>query len=675
MKFNTDLPHAEYLSTPEQARSLAAYIRRLPATFENRIALDTETTGLHIMRDIPVYFSVSDGKSRWCLPSEFLLDGIFDDLLADPSRWWVFANAKFDMHMFYNYGQLIRGKCLDIIVMCWLWDENRKAIGALGLKEQTRDYMQFNMVSFEETFSVKGRDVATALLSAPEHLVSHYASGDAYWTWQLSEFHFQNLSKLSFFKSYTAWEYYLDVELPFTTTLWRMERRGFYLDIPYLEAMRPKLEQQIDEAQREINRWAGRPINVSSPKQLQQLLYTDLKLKPIKWTKGGTTGNQQPSTDEETLNMYAAKGIPQVTSILRFREAQKLLSTYVNGLLSAAVDSRVHCTNMQTGTDTGRLAVRDPNLQNIPAKSEDGKLIRGAFRATPGNKLLVKDYSQVEMRLMAHFANDQRMIRAINTGQDLHCYTVSEMMGKPYAHAVAAKIVDGNHEIELENAARKLMKSDDSISSDEAISCIKMMVDNPDYCKELLDLRRAAKAVGFGLIYGIGPGKLSNELGVTVADAKDKMDKYFKVFSNVKKFIDGQKLKAKTREDHAVQTILGRFRRLDQINSSNRAWASAEERRSVNAPIQGSAADVCKLAMVNIDQHPELGGDSLDGGAYGFKQLLQVHDELIQEGPDNPDILRYVNDLTTKLMEDPGVSLSVSLAVEGGVADTWLEAK
>jgi DNA polymerase-1 len=249
------------------------------------------------------------------------------------------------------------------------------------------------------------------------------------------------------------------------------------------------------------------------------------------------------------------------------------------------------------------------------------------------------------------------------------------MMGKPYAHAVAAKIVDGNHEINLEGAAKKLMKSDDSISSDEAISCIKMMVDSPDYCKELLDLRRAAKAVGFGLIYGIGPGKLSNELGVTVADAKDKMDKYFKVFSNVKKFIDGQKLKARTREDHAVQTILGRFRRLDQINSTNRAWASAEERRSVNAPIQGSAADVCKLAMVNIDRHPELGGDSLDGGAYGFKQLLQVHDELIQEGPDNPDILKYVNELTTKLMEDPGISLSVALAVEGGVADTWLEAK
>ena len=681
MRFVTSVPDAIYISTYEEALALARYLLTKPTGFETRLALDTETTGLNIMKDFPVFWSLSDGKDRWCLTSELLVGDIFDLLFNDVNRWWVFANAKYDLHMLANFGKHIAGPALDIIVMCWLIDENRKNRAGLGLKEQTRDICGYNMKSFKDTFNIKSEsDIAIEMLTAPTHIVANYASGDAYWTWVLSEDHANTLRDLPFFASYSGWDYYIDIEVPFTKTLWRMERRGFPIDAEYLLSLRPSLEQKVITCQEEINHWAGRPINVSSPKQLQKLLYDDLGLTPVKWTKGGTTGNQQPSTDEETLDIYAEQGIPQVQKIVEYRQAKKLIGTYIDGIIEKLHNGRVHCTMNQTGTDTGRLAVNDPNLQNIPAKSEEGKKIRGAFVASRGNKLLVYDYSQVEMRLMAHMSGDPKMISAIRNDLDLHCFTVGEMMNKPYSHAVCAKIVDDQKGVEdLEYAVKKAIKatkaSAEPLNETDAITLVKQLYAAPDYVHEMINLRKAAKAVGFGLIYGIGPSKLAGELMTTKQNAADKIEQYFRVFPYVKKFIDTTKATTKARSDHTVQTLLGRHRRLTMINSRNRMISSQEERRCVNVLAQGGASDIARLAMNSIDQDPLLGGGRLEGGELGIQMLLQIHDEIIQDCPDNEDALRIGAERTKYIMSNPGIELSVPLEVSGGSAESWLHAK
>lgn len=683
-RFNVGVPPPIIIDNEKDAQNLLYSFLARPAGWDTRLALDTETTGLDIVRDYPIFWSLSDGINRWFLTVDLLWSGIFNPLFTDPLRWWVFANAKYDLHMLYNIQvPVIAGPCVDIIVMCWLRDENRKERGDLGLKEQTRDYMDFKMKPFKEVFNLKSeKDTARALLNAPQSVTANYASGDAYWTWQLSEEHHAFLNALEFFPGYTALQYYFDVELPFTKTLWRMERRGFMIDLEYLQGLKPELERVIDKAQRDINHWAGRPINTNSPKQLQELLYEDLGLEPIKWTKGGKTGVQQPSTDQETLEAYAELGVPQATSIVAYRQASKLLSTYVEGLSSKiGPDGKLHCTMKQTGTDTGRLATENPSLQNIPVKTEMGKKIRGAFVGSAGEKLLVYDYSQIEMRIMAHSSGDVKMIGAINSGMDLHCYTVSEVMGMPYAYAVGAKIL-GDVEPEERNedfrsyAIKKLVKSDPESTPESAKRVVDELWKDEPRVKKLVGMRRDAKAVGFGLIYGIGPKKLGHDLGVSPTEAKGKIEQYFSIFRRVEAHIAEQKRRVHESEDHAVQTILGRFRRLPKITSANRAISSMAERQANNAPIQGSAADICKLAMIVIDRDPYLGGDCLEGGALGTQLLLQVHDELIQTVPDIPELLEEAGRRTRDIMVSPnGLQLKVSLAVEGKTANSWMEAK
>lgn len=683
-RFNVAVPLPKMIDNEVEARELLYYLLNRPKGWEGRLAIDTETTGLNIMSDYPIFWSLSEGKHRWCLTVDLLWSGIFNPLFEDADRWWVLANAKYDMHMLCNiHVPILAGPWVDIIVLCWLRDENRKERGDLGLKEQTRDYMEYKMKPFAEVFNLRSeKDVARALINAPIETTAQYASGDAYWTWHLSEEHYQYLNALEFFPGYTAFEYYLNVELPFTKTLWRMERRGFPIDVPYLQALRPKLEEIMDLSQREINHWAGKPINTNSPKQLQDLLYVDLGLEPIKWTKGGKSGVQQPSTDQETLEIYADQGVPQARSIVAYRQASKLLSTYIDGLIEKiAPDGNLHCSMKQTGTDTGRLATENPSLQNIPVKSDMGKLIRGGFVASQNEKLLVFDYSQIEMRIMAHMSGDKKMISAINSGMDLHCYTVSEIMGMPYAYAVGAKIVgdkepEDRDETFREKCIKKVCNSDPESTPESARRVVNELWNDEGKIKTLVGMRRDAKAVGFGLIYGIGPKKLGNDLGVSVGEAKGKISQYFSIFGRVEEHILEQKKRAFEREDHSVQTILGRFRRLPKITSSNRAISSMAERQANNAPIQGSAADICKMAMIIIDQDEMLGGDCLAGGLLGTRQLLQVHDEIIQAVPDDRQIIDEASERTRSIMVSPkGLKLKVSLAVDGKDARNWMEAK
>ena len=404
---------------------------------------------------------------------------------------------------------------------------------------------------------------------------------------------------------------YADIELPLAGVLSRMERIGVRIDRSELQRLSTMMETEIARLTADIHRLAGRPFNISSPQQLGDVLFDDLKLPaPVKYGKGKTR-----STAADILEALAPEH-EIVRQVLEYRQLTKLKGTYVDAL-PAQIDpttGRLHTSFNQAGAATGRLSSSNPNLQNIPMRTALGREIRAAFIPREGWKLLVADYSQIELRLLAHFSDDPLLLEAFRNGEDIHTRTASEVLG------------------------------------------VSPLLVTPD-------ARRAAKAVNFGIVYGISGFGLAQQLGIPRAEAEKYIKNYFARYAGVRTFID--KTIAEVRLSGVTHTMFGRERPIPDINSRNANSRGFAERTAVNSPLQGTAADLIKLAMVRID-------GLLSAGSYKSAMLLQVHDELVFECP--PEELPAVSDMVKQQME--GVcDLKVPLLVDVGVGVNWRDAK
>jgi DNA polymerase I len=400
---------------------------------------------------------------------------------------------------------------------------------------------------------------------------------------------------------------YEKIDLPLVPVLARMEQAGVKIDCDMLKELSVDLETQCDAKAREIHEKAGVEFNINSPKQLGDVLFNKLNLpKPVKYGKG-----KMISTAVDVLEeLSETHEVPRL--VLDYRQLSKLKSTYVDTLpqLIDCKTERVHTTFNQTGTSTGRLSSTNPNLQNIPIRTELGREIRAAFIAEPGNVLLSADYSQIELRLLAHFSEDPLLVEAFRRGDDIHQLTASQVFGVP------PLMIDSEH-------------------------------------------RRRAKAVNFGIVYGLSPFGLSQQLGIEQREAKRFIDAYFEKYAGVRKFID--RVLEETRREQSVKTLFGRTRPIPDINSKNANMRGFAERTAVNTPLQGTAADLIKLAMIQIDA--ELRARKLKS-----RMLLQVHDELLLEAPQ--DEVEITRELVRSKMENVH-ALSVPLLVEIGVGPNW----
>ena len=406
-------------------------------------------------------------------------------------------------------------------------------------------------------------------------------------------------------------EIYCTIELPLVRVLARMERVGIRIDGAELKRLSGLMETEIARLTAEIHALAGKPFNISSPQQLGRILFEDLKLPaPVKYGKGKTI-----STAADVLEELAPDH-EIVRKVLEYRQLTKLKGTYVDAL-PALLDSRtarLHTSFNQAGAATGRLSSSNPNLQNIPIRTALGREIRAAFVPRDGWKLLVADYSQIELRLLAHMSGDELLVEAFRNGEDIHTRTAAEVMGVPPLMVTA-------------------------------------------------EARREAKAVNFGIVYGISAFGLAAQLGIARGEAEKYIRNYFARYSGVRRFID--RTIAEVRQSGVTRTLFGRERPIPDMNSRNPSARGFAERTAVNSPLQGSAADLIKLAMVRIDAALELGG-------HQTAMLLQVHDELVFECP--PEEVDAVRALVKREMEG-AYQLQVPLLVDTGVGINWRDAK
>ncbi|MGZ4901011.1 MAG: DNA polymerase I, partial [Candidatus Angelobacter sp.] len=404
---------------------------------------------------------------------------------------------------------------------------------------------------------------------------------------------------------------YEQIDLPLVPVLVRMEQAGVKIDRQMLGTLSVDLETQCNAKAREIHEKAGVTFNINSPKQLGDVLFNQLKLpKPIKYGKGKTISTAVDVLEE----LSETHEVPRL--VLDYRQLSKLKSTYVDALpvLIDPQTGRVHTTFNQTGTTTGRLSSTNPNLQNIPIRTELGREIRAAFIAEPGYSLLSADYSQIELRLLAHFSEDPLLVEAFRKGDDIHRLTASQVFGVP------PMLIDAEH-------------------------------------------RRRAKAVNFGIVYGLSPFGLAQQLGIEQREAKKFIDAYFEKYAGVRRYID--RTLEETRKEQSVKTLFGRTRPIPDINSKNANMRGFAERTAVNTPLQGTAADLIKLAMIQIDE--ELRSRKLRS-----RMLLQVHDDLLFEVPENE--IELMRGLVREKMESVH-KLSVPLLVELGVGPNWRDVK
>lgn len=400
---------------------------------------------------------------------------------------------------------------------------------------------------------------------------------------------------------------YYDVELPLCAVLARMEQRGFLIDRAALAQFGETLQTSITQLEQQIYAAAGAPFNINSPKQLGKVLFEDMQLPHGKKTKTGW------STNADVLDKL--RSVPIVADVLQYRQYAKLKSTYADGLLKAvSPDGRIRTSFQMTVTATGRLSSTEPNLQNIPTRTELGSQMRRMFVAAPGNVLVDADYSQIELRLLAHISGDEAMCRAFRSGEDFHTLT-------------AARVFH---------------------------------VEPQDVTPEM---RRRAKAVNFGVVYGISPFSLSQDIGVTVAEAKEYMERYFQTYTGVRAYMD--RIVEQARADGYVETLMHRRRALPELKSSNHNLRAFGERVALNMPIQGTAADLMKLAMVRVERR-------LADEGLAAQLIMQVHDELIVECPE--DEAARVQALLEEEMSGV-MTLAVPLPAEAHCGKNWLTAK
>jgi DNA polymerase-1 len=574
-------------------------------------SFDTETTGLNVIHDQPVGYSfcAAPGKA-WYLPisSKHLTDvsveqikEVIARLLSDPSKTKCAHNLKFDLQMSHNANIPVAPPFEDTMIAAFILDSS----GRFGIDHLSQHYLGIEKIPTSQLIGSKGE---IPIDDAPLELLGDYACEDADCCFQLNQL-FQK--KLQERKLLTV---YKDVDVPLIPILAKMEQSGIYVDANVLHDISLTLDQRSKKLEQQIYELAGETFNISSPKQLQLILFEKLKLhesegsRRLKKTKAGI------STDQSVLEQLSSH--PIASAILEYRQLTKLKNTYVDTLpqLIDPQTNRIHTSFRQTGTQTGRLSSSNPNLQNIPIRTDMGKEIRKAFCAQDENSFILSaDYSQVELRILAHVSGDENLLAAFQSGEDIHRATAATMFAK---------------------------------SLDE--------VDSTD--------RARAKAINYGLIYGMGPQRLSRTTGVTTSEAKDFIDAYFGGFPRIRDFIEHAI--ASARETGYSITITGRQRKIDGLDDSGGLTAVNAKNMAVNSPIQGSAADLIKIAMIKIfKQMQEMNLKA--------KMLLQVHDELVFECPKSE--VEELKTLVKDSMEN-AMALKVPLDVEIGYGSNWLEA-
>lgn len=606
LKSLSDVPHDyKYISTEAEAQEL---LETLMAA--SRVAFDTETTARELgmtatdaktCKLIGFSFATEKGKA-WYVDAG-LID-IFRPLFADPTKTLVGFNVKFDRAVLHRYGIGFASTPHDVMLAHYCLD----AAARHGMDMLAEQYLDYRTIRFSEVAGEQERGKPEPTLFGKDIAkVTDYAAEDADVTLQLEDA--IRPSALSLSSSVSSPSALSEVEEPLVKVLLEMEREGVKIDVGALKEYGRELDREILGFTQEILKYADPGFNPDSPKQLGELLFGKLGLPGGKKTASG-----QWSTDEKTLSKLAGEH-PIIASILEYRACTKLKSTYVDKLPTLIDDQgRVHTTYAQAFTETGRLSSSDPNLQNIPIRTERGKFIRKAFVARDEDHVIISaDYSQIELRLMAAMSGDTAMLAAFRNGEDIHRDTASRVYDVMPAFVTPEQ-------------------------------------------------RSACKMVNFGIIYGISAFGLSQRLKVPRKEAADLIETYFKLYPSIKEFM-GRAI-AKAREKGYAETVLGRRRTLRDINSRNATARQAAERDAINTPIQGSAADLIKIAMVRVDR-------AIKAENLRAKMVLQIHDELVFDCPkDETERLKEIvrREMSTAL--DFGVPLEVGI----GEGANWLEA-
>ncbi len=573
-------------------------LKRLEPELKKGFAIDLETTGLDAAQAeiVGVSISTAPGHAIYIPCNPFLtLDRtqpLFEDaispppknpfldylkpFLEDPKLPKYTHNGKYEYVVFQNYGITLQHIAFDTMLAAFLVFPGDE----VGLKALALRHLGIKMTGYEE-LTVSGRH-KLPFHEVPIEAAAAYACADADMTYRLVEF-FKPLIKEKELDSL-----YYDIELPVQTVLAKMETEGVAIDVPYLQTLETDFEKRLEILSKDIYGCCGSTFNISSTKQLAQVLFEQLQLPTIKKTKTGY------STDSSVLEKLKDKH-PVIKKLLAYRELEKLLSTYVKSLpaLINPRTHRIHTSFNQTVAITGRLSSTRPNLQNIPTRTEEGRKIRRAFIATgPDRTLLFADYSQIELRLMAHFSGDSTMMQAFEQGQDIHRSTAALIFQTPYE----------------------------------------------DVTK---DMRYRAKAVNFGIIYGMSAYGLSENLGISTQEAKAIIDHYFATFPNIRRYMDDTIQSAKSQG--YVRTAFGRYRYIPDIRTSDHNRRQFAERIAINTPLQGTAADLIKKAMIAIQ-------NQIETHHLKSKMIIQVHDELIFDIPlsETEKITRIITQCMTE---------------------------
>lgn len=571
------------------------------------LCIDTETTSLEVMQAEIVGLSLCvEAKTAYYIPfsknKEEALERLnhLKPLFENPESLKIGQNLKYDLGILANYDIEVKGPLFDTMVAHYLLQPDARH----NMDYLAETLLNYRCIPITDILGAKGKKQLNMRDISPE-LVTNYAAEDADITFQLYKHLSQKLEKEKLTHLFET------IEMPLLRVLLLMERNGVLIDDFALGQSSDTMTAQMQKIERHIRQLADDSnINVSSPKQIGELLFDKLKITD----KAKKTKTGQYVTDEETLQKLKTKS-PIVEEILEFRGLKKLLSTYIDALprLIHPQTGRVHTSFNQTVAATGRLSSSNPNLQNIPIRDESSRDIRRAFIAEKGCKFVSADYSQVELRLMAHLSQDPHLVEAFKLGQDIHA-------------ATAAKI----YKVDLSEVTS--------------------------------DMRRKAKTANFGIIYGISVFGLSERLNIPRGEAKELIEGYFENYPAVKEYMDS--CIAKATENGYVETLYDRKRYLPDIHSRNRNVRGYAERNAINTPIQGTAADIIKIAMINIAKR-------MKKEELKSKMLIQVHDELNFNVPNNE--LETMQTLIREEMEN-AAQLTVPLRVDIGVADNWLDA-
>ena len=589
---------------------LTAWIEKLRVA--EYFAFDTETTSLDYMEAelVGVSFAVEQGEAAYVpvahdyldAPAQLDRDLVLErlaPLLEDPAIPKVGQNLKYDTSVLATYGVSLRGVRYDTMLESYVVDSTatRHDMDSLALK-----YLSYKTVHFED-IAGKGAKQLT-FNQIPLEEAAHYAAEDADITLRLHETLWPKLTTHA-----SLQRLFDEIEVPLVPVLSRLERNGVRIDADMLNRQSVELSEGMQAREREAWEHAGGEFNLGSPKQIQEILFGKLEL-PVR----SKTPKGQPSTSENALQELALEyDLPRL--ILEHRGLSKLKSTYTMSLPAAinARTGRVHTSYHQAVASTGRLSSSDPNLQNIPVRTAEGRRIRQAFVAPPGYLLVAADYSQIELRIMAHLSGDEGLKEAFSQGADIHRATAAEVF---------------------------------SLDPQEVSA----------------DHRRSAKAINFGLIYGMSPFGLARQLGIARDEARSYVDLYFSRYPGVKAFMDNTRTRA--REQGFVETVFGRRLYLPEINARNAQRRQYAERTAINAPMQGTAADIIKRAMLSLDAW-------LEDVSIDAKMIMQVHDELVFEVHE--DALDTLKSAIVEHMSS-AATLAVPLLVDIGVAANWDEA-